>query len=60
MKSDDAARIISEHMAELGRKGGTARAARMTPAERRRSAVKASKAALESRRQAEAEETRKK
>jgi hypothetical protein len=41
--------IISKYMAEIGRRGGKARLKTMTPEERRSIAVKASKAATESR-----------
>jgi hypothetical protein len=44
------ARLASEAAAEFGRLGGEARAAKMTPEERRASALKASKAAAAARR----------
>jgi hypothetical protein len=43
-------RLASEAAAEFGRLGGNARAAKMTPEDRRVSALKASKAAAEARR----------
>ena len=44
------ARLASEAATEFGRLGGLSRAAKMTPGERRASALKASKAAAEARR----------
>ena len=43
------AETVSEVMRALGQRGGAARAKNMTPAERRKSALKASKAAARAR-----------
>jgi hypothetical protein len=43
--------LISEVMAEMGRRGGQARANTLTPKERKESAIKASKAAAKARKQ---------
>jgi hypothetical protein len=41
----DRKEVLSEYLAELGRKGGKARLKTMTPEERRKSALKAAEAA---------------